>query len=147
MVLKPVLENSLGSWVDKYYAFSDSEIAICWSIYDKVKLTTFVRNRVINIRTKLGLDILHHVDGKNNPGDTGTRPELITADSVKPGSLWLKGADWIKLSIEKAKEAGVIKSAGDIKLSNDEKKVFRKELVYDTFEEENIGTFTVKRHT
>ena len=89
--LKPVLENSLGSWVDKYYAFSDSEIAICWSFYDKVKLTTFVRNRVVNIRTKLGLDILHHVDGKNNPCDTGTRPELITADSVKPGSLWLTG--------------------------------------------------------
>merc|ERR1712015_189975 len=52
----------------------------------------------------------------------------------------------MKLSIEKAKESGVIKSAGDIKLSNDEKKVFKKELVYDTFEEENIGAFTVKRH-
>ena len=143
--IKPVLENSIGGWVDSFYAFSDSEIAICLAIYDRVKLTTFVRNRVINVRTKLGLDILHHVDGKHNPTDVGTRPELITAESVKPGSVWLKGTEWMKLSIDKAIESGVIKTAGDIKLSNDEKKVFKKELVYDTFEEENLGTFAVRR--
>ena len=57
----------------------------------------------------------------------------------------MTGADWMKLSIEKATETGVIKPAGDIKLSNDEKKVFKKELVYDTFEEENLGTFGVKK--
>ena len=44
----------------------------------------------------------------------------------------------MKLSIEKAKESGVIKSVGDIKLSNEEKKVVKKE--------ENIGAFTVKRY-
>ena len=64
---------------------------------------------MVNIRTKLGLDLLYHVDGKQNPADVGTRPELITAESVKPGSVWLKGTDWMKLSIDKAKESGVIK--------------------------------------
>ena len=37
----------------------------------------------------------------------------------------------MKLSINKAKVIGVIRSAKDIKLSNDEKKVFKKEMVYD----------------
>ena len=44
------------------------------------------------------------MDGKENPTDVGTIPELITADSVRPGSVWLAGKDWMKLSIEKAQE-------------------------------------------
>ena len=82
-------------------------------------------------RCKLDIDMIHHVEGKSNPTDVGTRPELVTADSVKPGSVWLTGTSWMKLSINKAKEIGVIRSAKDIKLSNDEKKVFKKEMVYD----------------
>ena len=39
----------------------------------------------------------------------------------------------MKLSINKAKEIGVIRSA--------KKKVFKKELVYDEFEDENMNTF------
>ena len=85
--LKVILENSLGSWVQGFYCFGDSEIALSWVIYERVKLTTFVRNRVINIRTKMGLELLHHVEGPNNPTDIGTRPEEITAESVKPGSV------------------------------------------------------------
>ena len=109
--------------MNSYYAFSDSEIAVCWSIYEKVKLSTFTRNRVVNIRSKLDIDMIHHVEGKSNPTDVGTRPELVTADSVKPGSVWLTGTRWMKLSINKAKVIGVIRSAKDIKLSNDEKKL------------------------
>ena len=65
------------------------------------------------------------MDGKENPTDVGTRPELITADSVRPGSVWLAGKDWMKCSMEKAKERGVIKTVEDIKLSNDKKKTFK----------------------
>ena len=122
--LKVILENCLSDWISCFLAFTDSEIALCWTIYEKNKLTTFVRNRVINIRTKMGVEILHHVDGKENPTDVGTRPELITSDSVRPGSVWLCGMDWMKLSIHKAQEAGVIKTVEDIKLTNDKKKTF-----------------------
>ena len=69
--LKVILENSIGNWIQDMFAFSDSEIALCWSIYERVKLTTFIRNRVINIRSKMGLEILHHVDGISNPADVG----------------------------------------------------------------------------
>ena len=103
--LKVILENCLSGWIISFHAFTDSEIALCWTIYEKTKLTTFVRNRVINIRTKMGVEILHHVDGKENPTDVGTRPELITADSVRPGSVWLCGRDWMKLSMNKALES------------------------------------------
>ena len=143
--LKVILENSLSNWVDSIHAFSDSEIAICWSVYERTKLTTFVRNRVINIRTKLGLDILHHVDGKENPTDVGTRPELTSAESVQPGSVWLAGKEWMKLSIEKAKDNGVIKTVEDIKLTNDKKKTFKEGIAFDTFDEVEQGFFAVAR--
>ena len=141
--LKVILENCLSNWISNFFAFTDSEIALCWTIYEKTKLTTFVRNRVINIRTKMGLEILHHVDGKENPTDVGTRPELITADSVRPGSVWLAGKDWMKCSMEKAKERGVIKTVEDIKLSNDKKKTFKEGIAFDTFEENDQGVFAI----
>ena len=100
---------------------------------------------MINIRTKMGVEILHHVDGKENPTDVGTRPELITSDSVRPGSVWLCGMDWMKLSIHKAQEAGVIKTVEDIKLTNDKKKNFKEGIAYDTFDDTEQGIFAVER--
>ena len=141
--LKMILENCLGQWIEECFTFSDSEISLCWAIYEKVKLTTFVRNRVINIRTKLDFDKLYHVDGKYNPVDVGTRPDLINADSVKPGSVWLSGHPWMKESIEKARQNGIIKSIEDIKLSNDKKKVSKEGLTYETFDESDQGVFGV----
>ena len=102
--VKVILENALVGWLRGFFAFTDSEIAICWSAYERVKLTTFVRNRVINIRTKMGLDILHHVDGKENPTDVGTRPELITAESVRPGSVWMKGNHGCRCRLKKLRK-------------------------------------------
>ena len=133
--LKVILETSLDSWIKEFLSFGDSEIALSWIIYEKVKLTTFIRNRVINIRTKMGLDILHHVEGKNNPTDVGTRPEEITAESVKPGSVWLKGKPWMNMSMKKAKEIGVIKHVDEIKLTNDKKKTFKEGIIFDTFDD------------
>ena len=142
--LKVILENSLSNWIESFHAFSDSEIALCWAIYEKVKLTTFVRNRVINIRTKMGLELLHHVDGKHNPCDVGTRPELITADSVRPGSIWLSGCEWMKGSLHQANDAGIIKSVNDIRLTNEKKKTFKEGIAYDSFDEVDQGFFGIK---
>ena len=143
--LKVILENCLSNWIESFHAFSDSEIALCWAIYERVKLTTFVRNRVINIRTKLGLDNLHHVDGKHNPCDVGTRPDLITAESVKPGSIWLSGFEWMRDTLENANKDGIIKSVDDIKLTNEKKKTFKEGIAYDSFDEVDQGIFAVKQ--
>ena len=57
--------------------------------------------------------------------DAGTRPDLVTLETVKPGSLYLSGAPWMQLPIEEAKEKGFIKSVQKIKLNNDSKKVLK----------------------
>ena len=100
---------------------------------------------MINIRMKLGLDILHHVAGEENPTDVGTRPELITAESVRPGSVWMQGKPWMNLEMEEAKKLGIIKTVEEIKLTNEEKKVFKKGIVYDTFEEADPTVFSVTK--
>ena len=143
--LKVILENSIGSWVKEFLCFGDSEIVLSWIIYEKVKLTTFVRNRVANIREKMGLDALHHVEGVSNPTDVGTRPDEITADSVRPGSVWLKGKPWMNMSMEQAKQEGIIKHVNDIKLSNDKKKIFGEGVAYDTFDTTGTGVFAVTK--
>ena len=94
----------------------------------------------------MGIDILHHVEGINNPTDVGTRPEDISAESVKPGSVWLKGKPWMNMSINKAKESGIIKHVDDIKLTNDKKKVFKEGIIFDTFDDTgDVAVFGVAK--
>ena len=47
--LKVVLYNVLSDWILESAFFSDSEIALSWTCYERVKLSTFVRNRSFNI--------------------------------------------------------------------------------------------------
>ena len=53
-----VIESSLGEWVELILSFSDSEIALAWTMYEKSKLHVFQRLRVSNIWNKLDLDKL-----------------------------------------------------------------------------------------
>ena len=61
------------------------------------------------IGLNIDLSIFHHVDSKQNPMDKGTRPDLVSLDSIKPGSTWLKGFPWMQGSIKQAKLDGIIK--------------------------------------
>ena len=81
--LKVVLYNILSDYIYHAAFFSDSAIALSWICYKQVYMSTFVRNRSVNIRTKLGLSSLYH------PADYGTNPQLVTANDVRSGSIWL----------------------------------------------------------
>ena len=135
-----LLKNAIGDWVRTWFVGSDSEICISWVCYERVKLTTFIRNRVTTIRSNIDLDMLHHVDGKHNPTDTGTRPDQVSIDSIKPGSTWLKGFKWMQGSIEQAKLDGIIKSVEDIKLNNENKKIVKEGIMFDTFDKSEDGS-------
>ena len=129
-----ILKKSLGDWVEIILYASDSEIALSWVIYEKVKLHIFHRLRVSNIRSKVNLEHLFHVQTAENIADTGTRPDLLTVEMLKPGSEWLDGKEWMKRSVGEAIDMGVIKSTAEIKLNNDAKKVFKEGIIYEDFE-------------
>ena len=143
--IKVVLDNILGSWVEESATFCDSEISLSWTCYERVKLTTFVRNRVSTIKSNISLEFLYHVDGNLNPADIGTRPDKISVESVKPGSVWLKGHPWMCKSIDQARKDGVIKNIEDIKLNNEKKKIIKDGIIFDTFDtsNEDSGVFAV----
>ena len=139
-----ILEDALGDWVEVILAAGDSEIALSWIVYEKCKLHVFHRMRVSNIRSKLNLGNLFHVDGKENISDIGTRPDLLTVEQLSAGSEWLNGKQWMKESVETAIEKGVIKNTDDIILDNEKKKVFKEAKVFvddkDYDDKENFAT-------
>ena len=130
-----VLQNALGDWIEISLAFGDSTIALAWAVYEKTKLHVFHRLRVSNIRNKIDLDYLYHVDGKENVADIGTRPDLLSTDMIMPDSDWIKGKTWMNLPVKEAVNLGVIKSVKDIKLSNDAKKIFKEGIIFDAMED------------
>ena len=103
-------------------------------------MTNLQRMRVSNIRNKLNLQNLYHIDGKSNLADFGTRPDLVTADLLRPGGEWLNGKSWMTLPIEKAQEDGVLKSTKDIIIDNETKKVLRQGANFDEFEKSSYMT-------
>ena len=83
-----VLRLSLQEWVDFSILFSDSTIALCWLTSEKLRLSLFHRNRVLQIRRGTDLDSVYHVRTEHNPADSGTRPSKVTLADVGPDSRW-----------------------------------------------------------
>ena len=127
-----ILGDTLGNWIEILRAGSDSTIAISWAIYEKVRLHIFQRLRVANIRNKLSFEELYHVDGKENVSDIGTRPDLLRPEDILPGSAWMVGKDWMRLSIDEALESGIIKNVEDIVLDNESKKQFKEGVLLES---------------
>ena len=141
--IKELLMTSLDEWIEDVLIASDSEIALCWTSYETVKLNQYNRVRVINITSKLSLNNLFHVRGPDNPADIGTRTKTVSASDVFPNSNYICGMDWMKLSKDEAVKTGVIRPIGDIKLNHEQKRVMKRGIVYDSFEKDDPDTFGV----
>ena len=104
-----LLETALDEWIDVIYVGGDSEISLSWVLYENHKLDVFTRNRANNIRSKVPLNKLHWIEGKENLCDTGTRPEHVSSKTVSPESQWITGKDWMKLSYEESLKSGIVR--------------------------------------
>ena len=89
------------------------------------------------------------MDGKFNTTDVGMRPDKISVDSVRPGSIWLKGHPWMQRSLEEVRKEEIIKHIEDIKLNNENKRKVKDGIVYDVFDEstDEAGVFAVTKLT
>ena len=135
--MKELCYTALEDWVEEVIICSDSEIALCWSGYETVKLNQYNRVRVLNITSKLSLEDLFHVKGSYNPADIGTRVKCVSAADVSPDAEYIQGKKWMQLSKTEAISQGYIRSIGDIKLRHDQKKVVKKGIVFDSFEKDD----------
>ena len=53
--IKEFFATALEEWIEEIIVCSDSEIALCWTCYETVKLNQYNRVRVLNISSKLNL--------------------------------------------------------------------------------------------
>ena len=119
-----VVNLSLRDLVKSRISLVDSQIALFWIISTHTQLKQWVRSRVIEINRLTSKTDWFYIDSKNNMADIATRPGAKFSDVAKD-SAWISGHDWAR----QKKDQFPIKSAEDIKLSNDEVKDFSKEFL------------------
>ena len=56
-----VVRSALQEWVNFSILFSDSTIALCWLTSEKLRLSLFHRNRVLQTRRGTNLEDVYHV--------------------------------------------------------------------------------------
>ena len=142
--ISTLLSTAMAEWLDIMYVGGDSEISLSWVMYETNKLDTFTRNRVINIRGKIPLSNLHHVEGKENLSDLGTRPENVFAKDVHPQSEYATRKDWMKLTYVEALKTSKVRKISDIRLDHESKKKLKEGLVLDKEYEREVKGFLIR---
>ena len=125
-----VVRLALKEWVDKHIIFGDSVIALCWITSEKLRLSLFHRNRVLQVRRGTELEDLYHVRTDQNPADCGTRPSKVKLTDVGPNSKWEIGESWMTLDIADAINSGILKPALDLRVAKEDEKDFNDGLIF-----------------
>ena len=86
----------------------------------------------IQISCAVNLNNLYHVKTKFQPCDVGTRPGKVDVEDVGPNSPWFNGLPWMRMDIDKAVELGILTPASKLRLSDDEKKDYKRGLIIDS---------------
>ena len=131
-----VVRRSFGSYHKSSIKLSDSQILLHWIYNDEKALKVWVRTRVIEILRFTLRSQWYFVDSENLIADLGTRKGAKLAD-VDKNSKWINGKEWMG----KEKSAMPIKSISELRLSETEKEVFRKELYLPYVKENDLTRY------
>jgi hypothetical protein len=93
----------LGDRVEATFYYSDSMIAICWTLNTLRRLHMYVHNRVQSIRhivDRVNVYPLYHIDGNANLADWLTKPRTLKLSDFTADSSWMSGLPWMRLPTE-----------------------------------------------
>ena len=122
-----VVYLSLDKFIKRRYHLSDSQIVLYWLNNSALKLKKWVRSRVIEALRLTDKTLWFYIESSKNMADLGTR-KGATLEDVGESSEWMKGQSWTRLPPDELP----IKSVSEIKLSEDEEKLYNDEcLVLD----------------
>ena len=130
-----VVKIALEEWVKSSIVINDSTISLCWTKNDRKRLSLYHRNRVVQIKRGTELSQLYHVKSEFNPGDCGTRPELVTNSDVGPGSKWENGLPWMRRSISEAIDSGILTPIEKLSVKTEEESTFNEGFVFERSKE------------
>lgn len=88
--------KSIRAHISRFYAYSDSEIAIAWvrKVTDAIEDGN-VRRKVVKIKKLISPADVHHVSSENNIADGPSRG--LTPEKFMEGlDQWVNGPDWIR---------------------------------------------------
>lgn len=83
--------------ISNVYAFSDSEVALCWVHSSPHRFATFVANRISQCQNNFAPEYFYHIPGHQNPADCLSRGLLPSR--LKNHDLWFHGPSWTSLPI------------------------------------------------
>lgn len=121
-VLAHVVKQNLGERYKGCIYVTDSSICLYWINQDERPLQVTIRNSVIEIRRFTSPQQWFHIESELNLADLGTR-DASTAE-IAEGSDWQLGKEWMR----EPRESMPIKSAEQLTLSSEEKRVAASEL-------------------
>ncbi|XP_057297885.1 uncharacterized protein LOC130628870 [Hydractinia symbiolongicarpus] len=78
--------------VDRFFGWSDSEVALCWLKGKLKQWKPWVENRVVYVRSVIPSESWFHVSTIHNPSDIPTRPDKIGDFN---SNLWLNGPEFL----------------------------------------------------
>ena len=126
-----IVREALENWVEDYAICGDSTIALHWVKSDKLKLSLFHRNRVVQIRRTVDLDKMCHVITSENLADLPTRPDRVGIEDADPSSPWHTGLTWMKGDLSDAVANGILTPLKELSMSDELKKEFDEGLVFE----------------
>ena len=143
-----ICRKALEGWLDYFYLFGDSVIAICWVFSEKKRLSIFHRNRVNQIRMNTPLEAITHVGTNFNPADIGSRPEKLEDTDIGPDSIWENGYEWMTESLENAISKGIVTPPEKLTLKDEEEPEFDRGVIIERVPEVLVSgrTFCICQH-
>ena len=121
-VISNVVRANLGDRYAGTTYVTDSTVCLFWITQDDRPLQVGVRNAVSEIRRLSRQEDWYHVDTKLNVADLGTRPAQVA--SLGADQEWQTGQKWM----ERPKEQMPIKTAAEVTMTAEEKRVAATEL-------------------
>lgn len=121
-VLGQIVKHNLAEQFESAIFVTDSTICLFWINQDDRPLQVAVRNAVIQIRRFTQPSQWYHTESHENVADIGTRH--ATVNDISEQSEWQQGKAWMRMPFEDMP----LKTASQVTLSSEEKRIASKEL-------------------
>ena len=115
-----MVKSALKDRVGPTYAFTDSNVVMCWLQNPQLKLKNWVMARVKEVLRLTSGTEFFWVKGEENIADLATKG-LVSLVDIDPNSNWQNGFPWMNGPLETARRQEIIRTYEDVMLKLDAK--------------------------
>ena len=115
-----MVKSALKDRVKKVYAFTDSNVVMCWIQNPQLKLKNWVMARVKEVKRLTEGTEFFWVKGEENIADLATKG-LVDLKDIDQNSPWQSGLPWMNGPLEAARRQEIIRTYEDVMLKLDAK--------------------------